>query len=177
MGNHSGKLSSDELARMQQESQFSERDLKRLYRRFKRLDKDGSGTIDMDEFLAIQSIAVNPLVYRIISIFDLDGDREIDFKEFISAMATISGVGDRTAKLKMAFQVYDMDADGYISNGELFQVLRMMVGSNLNDVQLQQIVDKTIIAADEDGDGKISFQEFLKMVEHTNVEGKMTIQF
>jgi len=78
----------------------SERDLKRLYRRFKRLDKDGSGTIDMDEFLAIQSIAVNPLVYRIISIFDLDGDREIDFKEFISAMATISGVGDRQAKLR-----------------------------------------------------------------------------
>jgi len=52
-----------------------------------------------------------------------------------------------------------------------------MVGSNLNDVQLQQIVDKTIIEADEDQDGKVSFEEFCKMVEHTNVEGKMTIQF
>ena len=53
-----------------------------------------------------------------------------------------------------------MDKDGYISNGELFQVLKMMVGSNLKDAQLQQIVDKTIIHADTDGDGKISFEEF-----------------
>lgn len=53
-----------------------------------------------------------------------------------------------------------MDKDGYISNGELFQVLKMMVGNNLRDTQLQQIVDKTIIHADADGDGKISFEEF-----------------
>ena len=36
----------------------------------------------------------------------------------------------------------------------------MMVGTNLKDVQLQQIVDKTILIADRDGDGKISFEEF-----------------
>ncbi len=39
----------------------------------------------------------------------------------------------------------------------------MMVGSNLNDVQLQQIVDKTILEADVDKDGKISFDEFVKV--------------
>lgn len=60
----------------------------------------------------------------------------------------------------VAFKIYDMDGDGYISNGELFQVLKMMVGNNLKDTQLQQIVDKTIINADTDGDGKISFEEF-----------------
>ena len=53
-----------------------------------------------------------------------------------------------------------MDNDGYISNGELFQVLKMMVGNNLKETQLQQIVDKTVINADTDGDGKISFSEF-----------------
>jgi len=61
---------------------------------------------------------------------------------------------------KVAFKIYDVDGDGYISNGELFQVLKMMVGNNLKDTQLQQIVDKTIINADTDGDGKISFEEF-----------------
>ena len=35
-----------------------------------------------------------------------------------------------------------------------------MVGSNLTDVQLQQIVDKSIIEADKDKDGKLSFEEF-----------------
>lgn len=31
----------------------------------------------------------------------------------------------------VAFKVYDMDRDGFISNGELFLVLKMMVGNNL----------------------------------------------
>jgi hypothetical protein len=44
-----------------------------------------------------------------------------------------------------------MDRDGLISNGELFLVLKMMVGNNLKDQQLQQIVDKTIMEADKDG--------------------------
>jgi len=56
--------------------------------------------------------------------------------------------------------IYDMDKDGNISNGEVFQVLKMMVGNNLKETQLQQIVDKTVINADTDGDGKISFSEF-----------------
>ena len=67
---------------------------------------------------------------------------------------------DTYSVVPVAFKIYDMDKDGYISNGELFQVLKMMVGNNLKDTQLQQIVDKTIIHADSDGDGKISFEEF-----------------
>lgn len=50
-----------------------------------------------------------------------------------------------------------------------------MVGSNLKDQQLQQIVDKTIMEADLDGDGKISFEEFTKMVENTDVSMSMTL--
>jgi serine/threonine-protein phosphatase 2B regulatory subunit len=64
----------------------------------------------------------------------------------------------------VAFKVYDMDRDGAISNGELFLVLKMMVGNNLKDQQLQQIVDKTIMEADKDGDGKLDFAEFQEMV-------------
>lgn len=66
----------------------------------------------------------------------------------------------KMVSFSVAFKIYDIDRDGYISNGELFQVLKMMVGSNLKDGQLQQIVDKTIIYSDKDGDGKISYDEF-----------------
>ena len=51
----------------------------------------------------------------------------------------------------------------------------MMVGSNLKDQQLQQIVDKTIMEADLDKDGKISFEEFTKMVESTDISMSMTV--
>ena len=35
----------------------------------------------------------------------------------------------------------------------------MMTGDNLKDSQLQQIVDKTIMEADKNGDGMIDFEE------------------
>ena len=64
-----------------------------------------------------------------------------------------------------------MDRDGFISNSELFLVLKMMVGSNLKDTQLQQIVDKTIINADKDGDGKISYEgKSFKGKKHQNID-------
>ena len=53
----------------------------------------------------------------------------------------------------------------------------MMVGSNLNDVQLQQLVDRTIIKADKDMDGKISFEEFTEMVKDLDVIDKLTINY
>jgi len=83
--------------------------------------------------------------------------------------------GDKDSKLRFAFRIYDMDNDGYISNGELFQVLKMMVGSNLKDTQLQQIVDKTILFADKDEDGKICFEEFCSIVGNTDVHKKMVV--
>lgn len=45
-------------------------ELLRLKKRFMKLDKDGSGSIDRDEFLQIPQIANNPLAHRMIAIFD-----------------------------------------------------------------------------------------------------------
>ena len=110
-----------------------------------------------------------------IAIFDEDGGGDVDFQEFVSGLSAFSSKGNKEEKLRFAFKVYDIDRDGYISNGELFIVLKMMVGNNLKDVQLQQIVDKTIMEADKDGDGKISFEEFTDMVENTDVSLSMTL--
>ncbi|VDM09495.1 unnamed protein product [Wuchereria bancrofti] len=137
-------------------SNFDAYELRRLARRFKKLDLDGSGSLSVDEFMSLPELQQNPLVQRVIDIFDEDGDGEVDFREFIQGISQFSVKGDKTVKLKFAFRIYDMDRDGYISNGELFQVLKMMVGNNLKDNQLQQIVDKTILFHDKDGDGKIS---------------------
>jgi serine/threonine-protein phosphatase 2B regulatory subunit len=99
----------------------------------------------------------------------------VDFQEFIRGLSVFSVNSDKMAKLGYAFKVYDMDRDGYISNGELFIVLKMMVGNNLKDHQLQQIVDKTIMEADKDGDGRLSFEEFCEFVETTDVAKQITL--
>lgn len=110
-----------------------------------------------------------------IAIFDEDGGGDVDFQEFVTGLSAFSSKGNKSEKLRFAFKVYDIDRDGYISNGELFIVLKMMVGNNLKDVQLQQIVDKTIMEADKDQDGRISFEEFQDMVESTDVNLSMTL--
>lgn len=154
---------------------FDADEIRRLGKRFRKLDLDGSGTLSVDEFMSLPELQQNPLVQRVIEIFDTDGNKEIDFKEFIEGISQFSVKGDKNSKLRFAFQIYDIDQDGYISNGELFQVLKMMVGNNLKEVQLQQIVDKTILQFDKDGDGKISFQEFCDVVASMDVDKKMVV--
>jgi serine/threonine-protein phosphatase 2B regulatory subunit len=74
-----------------------------------------------------------------IAIFDEDGGGDVDFQEFVSGLSAFSSKGNKEEKLRFAFKVYDIDRDGFISNGELFIVLKMMVGSNLKEQQLQQV--------------------------------------
>lgn len=170
-------------------------EIRRLGKRFKKLDLDNSGALSIDEFMSLPELQQNPLVQRVIDIFDADGNGEVDFKEFIHGVSQFSVKGDKLSKLKFAFRIYDMDNDGFISNGELFQVsiiavmssvewtsslscsqvLKMMVGNNLKDAQLQQIVDKTIVFADKDEDGKISFDEFCSVVGNTDIHKKMVV--
>jgi len=156
-------------------SHFDPDEIKRLGKRFRKLDLDNSGSLSIDEFMTLPELQQNPLVQRVIDIFDADGNGEVDFKEFIQGVSQFSVKGDKESKLRFAFRIYDMDNDGYISNGELFQVLKMMVGNNLKDTQLQQIVDKTILFADKDEDGKISFQEFCSVVGNTDIHKKMVV--
>ncbi|CAG9313726.1 unnamed protein product [Blepharisma stoltei] len=154
---------------------FSQEELLMLEQRFRRLDIDGSGMLEPNEFFDIPELAQNPLVQRVISVFDKNGDGNISFYEFVTGLSKLSEAGSEDDKLHFLFAIYDMDKDGFISNGELFRVLKMMVGNNLTDVQLQQLVDRTLIRADEDFDGKISYPEFCKMVRDMDIGEKLTL--
>ncbi|KXN71831.1 calcineurin regulatory subunit B [Conidiobolus coronatus NRRL 28638] len=170
-----GNTHSVTLDEMVSSSHFSAEEITRLYARFNKLDKDGSGGIDKEEFLSIPQISNNPLAHRLLAVFDEDGGGDINFQEFINTLSTFSDKGRPEEKLRFAFRIYDIDRDGYISNGELYIVLKMMVGNNLNEANLQQIVDKTIREADRDGDGKISFEEFVEFVKSTDVAKQLTL--
>eukprot|EP01118_Nematostelium_gracile_P000478 TRINITY_DN10540_c0_g1_i1.p1 TRINITY_DN10540_c0_g1~~TRINITY_DN10540_c0_g1_i1.p1 ORF type:complete len:185 (-),score=43.91 TRINITY_DN10540_c0_g1_i1:13-567(-) len=178
MGNSMGGLTPEEVEQIRKEGIFTEKELQRIYRRFQKLDSDNSGTISTQEFVNIPELALNPLLERVINIFDSNRDGEIQFSEFISGLSVFATKGDPKEKLRFAFNIYDINGDGYISNGELFKVLKMMVGNNLNDVQLQQIVDKTVVQADKDKDGKISFEEFVEMVSNVDeIEDRLSFSF
>lgn len=92
----------------------TEKELKRLYRRFNKLDADGSGSLTTDEFLSIPELASNPLLERIISIFDANHNEQIEFsgnissvyiltiEEFLEGLATFTQK-DKEAKLRCKF--------------------------------------------------------------------------
>ena len=163
--------------KISQEIPFSQEELLMLEQRFRRLDKDGSGMLEPNEFFDIPELAQNPLVQRVISVFDKNKDGNISFYEFVTGISKLTEAGSEEDKMRFLFSIYDIEGDGFISNGELFKVLKMMVGNNLTDVQLQQLVDRTIIRADEDFDGKISYEEFCKMIRNLEIGDKLTLHF
>ena len=156
---------------------FTQEEINKLYQRFKKLDKDGNDELSPEEFLDIPELTNNPLVHRVIKVFDKNKDGKISFLEFLNGLATLSTSADDEKKLKFVFGVYDFDDDGVISNGDLFKVLKMMVGNNLSDVQLQQLVDRTIIKADTNKDGVIDFEEFCEEVRSLNISKKLTLTY
>ncbi|KAL6033201.1 hypothetical protein STEG23_020571 [Scotinomys teguina] len=72
-------------------------------------------------------------------------------------------------RLYHCFQALDREEKG-------FEVLRLMVGVQVTDEQLESITDRTVQEADEDGDGAVSFMEFTKSLEKMNIEQKMSIR-
>lgn len=60
-------------------SAVTDKELRRIYRRFKKLDTDNSGAISTQEFLSVPELAVNPLLERVVKIFDTNKDDEIQF--------------------------------------------------------------------------------------------------
>ncbi len=72
--------------------------------------------------------------------------------------------------MRTAFQIYDSNNDGFISNGDLFNILKMLVGDNLTDIQIQQLVDRSIILADKDLDGKLSYDEFSEFCKDMKID-------
>ncbi|EGV59966.1 Calcineurin subunit B [Yamadazyma tenuis] len=170
-----GANSSTLLDSLMEGTSFDKTEIDRLRKRFMKLDKDGSGAIEKNEFLAIPGISSNPLASRLMDVFDEDGSGTIDFQEFIAGLSVFSGKTSKADKLKFAFKIYDIDRDGYIGNGELFAVMKMMVGKNLQDEDLQQIVDKTMMEADGDGDGQLNFEEFRRAVDSKSVASSLTL--
>jgi serine/threonine-protein phosphatase 2B regulatory subunit len=91
---------SSHLDSLTNSTNFTPDEIQRLYKRFMKLDKDGSGAIDKEEFLSLPQIANNPLAHRMIAIFDEDGGGDVDFKEFISALSTFTSNGNKEEKLR-----------------------------------------------------------------------------
>jgi calmodulin len=126
--------------------------------------QDGSGKIDAAELLTVmKSLGQAPdasEVADMINDVDVNGDGEIDFNEFLEMMARRLGTDNNQGEeLRQAFKVFDKDGDGFITAVELKLVMKQL-GEDLSDEQLADMMRE----ADNNGDGRIDFGEFCKMM-------------
>ncbi|KAJ6236940.1 protein phosphatase 3 regulatory subunit b alpha isoform type 1 [Anaeramoeba flamelloides] len=158
------ELTQEDLEELQEMSNFNQKQIRRLYKRFKRLDKDGSGSITLDEFYSIPELVMNPLNIRVIGLFDPECEDvekvSVNFKQFLKTLSVFSPNGSKEDKLKYAFKVYDIAGDDLIDEHELFSLLKLMVGESIKTHEILYIVEKVIEEVDTTMDGCISFKEF-----------------
>ena len=69
-------------AKMGQEiSQIDSADIQKMLQKFGKLDEDKSGALSAREFMQIPELTSNPLVERVIDVFDSDGNGEVYARE------------------------------------------------------------------------------------------------
>eukprot|EP00461_Guttulinopsis_vulgaris_P004197 UN04198 len=93
--------------------------------------------------------------------FDKNGDGQIDFGEFIDMMLSVQR--SKEDELRDVFSFFDKDGSGAISAEEIFAVMQRL-GEKV-DLEECQLMVKSV---DDDGNGSIDFQEFIKMMKNEN---------
>lgn len=78
----------------------------RLYRRFQRLDREGYGTISTDAFLSIPELSMNPLIMRVIRVFDTNNDDNVNFVQFATTLSVFSRSAPVEQKMQCLFYFY-----------------------------------------------------------------------
>merc|ERR1712159_667282 len=97
-----------------------------------------------------------------IADIDYDGNGEIDLGEFLRLMASKLQEDPASSidEMREAFLAFDSDKNGSITATELKQVMKSL-GEQLTDEQVELMMQEM----DADGDGELSFEDFLQFME------------
>lgn len=140
--------------------------LDEIHRTFALFDSDHDGSITAVELGKVldalgQSVSAAEL-RAMVSTVDSDGNGAIEFNEFVALLLpTDSSPSDVTGEddLRSAFADLDRNHDGQLSVAELKRALRAL-GDHHSDEDIDALVHK----ADKDGDGQVSFEEFVTLM-------------
>uniref|UniRef100_A0A8B9PKD0 Potassium voltage-gated channel interacting protein 3 n=1 Tax=Apteryx owenii TaxID=8824 RepID=A0A8B9PKD0_APTOW len=159
------------LEQLQAQTKFTKKELQSLYRGFK--TECPSGLVDEETFKLIYSQFfpqgdATTYAHFLFNAFDVDGNGAICFQDFVVGLSILLR-GTVHEKLNWAFNLYDINKDGYITKEEMLEIMKSiydMMGRCtypiLKDNAPAEHVEMFFQKMDRNRDGVVTFEEFVE---------------
>eukprot|EP00984_Skeletonema_dohrnii_P007771 scaffold2862_cov238-Skeletonema_dohrnii-CCMP3373.AAC.4 len=134
-----------------------------MRRAFEEIDTEKDGVITIDEFKTAMAECDEYSDEEVNAMFDhidVNKNGTIMYTEFVAATLELHGRVEEK-RLAEAFDHIDDDDSGYISK----ENLKKLLGESGTPERIERLIG----SADSDGDGRISFEEFLVMFRKDNI--------
>ncbi|KAJ3059960.1 hypothetical protein HDU99_006119 [Rhizoclosmatium hyalinum] len=144
-------------------SQLTEEQVEEFKIAFASFDRDHDNVINpRDLSAALKSLGItlsDSEVAAWIAEADTDGKGSVSFAAFMALAGRNFRDIQAEEEMKEAFKIFDKNGDGFITNDELKFALAQQ-GDNLSDEEIAEVIRE----CDVDGDGKLNYEEFAKMM-------------
>mmetsp|Transcript_2030 Transcript_2030/g.2918 ORF Transcript_2030/g.2918 Transcript_2030/m.2918 type:complete len:255 (+) Transcript_2030:156-920(+) len=134
--------------------------LRKLKKRFDKIDIDKSGTIEHDEFYAMVGENKSPLLDMLLDHLDIKKKLEggIDFNSFVRVCLTYCAFTQDDI-LQFCFDCFDRDSSGFIDEDEYIELCQVV---NSAAPMFPGNFSAAIEMFDSDDDGYIDYYEFVE---------------
>uniref|UniRef100_A0A8C9TTI4 Kv channel interacting protein 3b, calsenilin n=1 Tax=Scleropages formosus TaxID=113540 RepID=A0A8C9TTI4_SCLFO len=159
------------LEQLQAQTKFTRKELQSLYRGFK--NECPSGLVDEETFKSIYSQFFpqgdsTTYAHFLFNAFDVDRNGSIRFEDFVIGLSVLLR-GSVTEKLSWAFNLYDINKDGYITKEEMLAIMKSiydMMGQytspSVRDEAPVEHMEKFFQKMDRNRDGVVTIEEFIE---------------
>ncbi|XP_029401150.1 lysophosphatidylcholine acyltransferase 2B isoform X2 [Mus pahari] len=102
------------------------------------------GKIGIEEFSRYLKLPISEPLRQLFSLFDRNQDGTIDFREYVIGLTVLCNPSNTEKILQMSFKLFDLDADGCVTERELTTMLQAAFGVPDLDVStlFQQMAGK-----------------------------------
>uniref|UniRef100_A0A2R9AER7 Lysophosphatidylcholine acyltransferase 2 n=1 Tax=Pan paniscus TaxID=9597 RepID=A0A2R9AER7_PANPA len=86
------------------------------------------GRIGIEEFAKYLKLPVSDVLRQLFALFDRNHDGSIDFREYVIGLAVLCNPSNTEEIIQVAFKLFDVDEDGYITEEEFSTILQASLG-------------------------------------------------